>query len=86
VAAEAIVRAAEHPRREVNVSWGTTQAIIANSFAPGLLDRYLARIGFDAQQSDEPEEPDRPDNLFHPLPGDHGAHGVFDDVAKPRRR
>jgi hypothetical protein len=28
---------------------------------------------------DEPEEPGRPDNLWSPLPGDHGAHGVFDD-------
>jgi NAD(P)-dependent dehydrogenase (short-subunit alcohol dehydrogenase family) len=82
VAAEAIVWAADHPRRELNVGFGTSQAIIANSFIPGLLDRYLGRIGYDAQQTDEPEEAGRPDNLFGPLPGDRGAHGVFDDVAK----
>jgi hypothetical protein len=63
VAARAIVEASEHPRREINVSGGTTQAIIANAFAPGLLDHYLSRIGYDGQQSDEPEEPGRPDNL-----------------------
>ena len=82
VAAEAIVWAADHPRRELNVGLGTSLAIIANNLAPELLDRYLARIGYDGQQGDEPEEPGRPDSLFAPLPGDHGAHGVFDDRAK----
>ncbi|HEX7829235.1 MAG TPA: SDR family oxidoreductase [Thermoanaerobaculia bacterium] len=82
VAARALVWASEHPRRELNVGWGTTQAIIANAFAPGLLDHYLARIGFKNQQSDEPEEPGRRDNLHAPLPGDAGAHGVFSDQAK----
>ena len=82
VAARAIVWASEHPRRELNVGWGTTQAIIANAFAPSLLDHYLGRIGFDEQQGDEPEEVGRPDNLFAPVPGDAGAHGVFGDRAK----
>ena len=85
VAARAIVWAADHPgRRELNVGGGTSRAIIANSFAPGLLDRLLARTGFDGQLGDEPEEPGRADNLFHPLPGDRGAHGPFDDLATPR--
>ena len=82
VAAQAIVWASEHPRRELNVGWGTTQAIVANAFAPGLLDHYLGRIGFDRQQGPEPEEPGRPDNLFAPVPGDAGAHGVFSDEAR----
>ncbi len=82
VAAEAIVWASENPRRELNVGWGTTQAIVANAFAPGLLDSYLGRIGFDEQQGEEPEEPGRADNLFTPMKGDAGAHGVFSDRAK----
>ena len=50
---------------------------------PGLLDRYLARTNYEAQQSEEPEDPDRPDNLWSPVPGDPGAHGpVKIDVAK----
>jgi NAD(P)-dependent dehydrogenase (short-subunit alcohol dehydrogenase family) len=84
VAAEAIVWAADHPRRELNVGWGTTMAIIANSFAPGLLDLHLAQVAFEKQQGDEPETPGRPDNLFEPLPGDHGAHGPFGDRATSR--
>jgi short-subunit dehydrogenase len=82
IAARAIVWASEHPRRELNVGWGTTQAIIANAFAPGLLDHYLGRIGFDAQQGEEAEEPGRADNLYTPVPGDAGVHGVFADKAK----
>ncbi len=31
--------------------------------------------------TDEPEDPERPDNLWQPLPGDHGAHGRFDQIA-----
>lgn len=82
VAARAIVWASEHPRRELNVGWSTTQAILANAFAPELLDRYLGRIGYDKQQGDELEEPGRADNLFAPVGGDAGAHGVFSDQAK----
>jgi hypothetical protein len=32
---------------------------------------------------DEPEDPNRPNNLYEPLPGDAGAHGVFDDRSRP---
>jgi NAD(P)-dependent dehydrogenase (short-subunit alcohol dehydrogenase family) len=77
VAAKAIVWAAEHPRREVWVGGTTAATVLANRVAPGLLDRYLARTGFDAQQTDEPAE-DSPGNLWAPLPGDPGAHGRFD--------
>ncbi|MDQ4023870.1 MAG: SDR family oxidoreductase [Actinomycetota bacterium] len=84
VAAEAIVWAAEHPRREYWVGWPTARAVIANRVVPGVLDRYLARSGVDAQQADRPIEADRPHNLYDPLAGDFGAHGEFDDVAKDR--
>jgi len=83
VAAEAIVWAAYCDRREVNVCWPTVKAVWGNNLVPGYADRYLARHGYDAQMIDEPENPNRPDNLYQPLPGDHGAHGVFDDRAIP---
>jgi NAD(P)-dependent dehydrogenase (short-subunit alcohol dehydrogenase family) len=79
VAADAIVWAAYSGRREVNVGWPATKAIVGNNLAPGFADHYLAKHGYEAQMIDEPEEPGRPDNLWSPLPGDHGAHGVFDD-------
>jgi len=81
VAADAIVWAAYSDRREVNVGWPATKAILGNNFFPGYGDRYLAEHGYEAQMIDEPEESNRPDNLWHPLPGDAGAHGVFDERA-----
>jgi len=82
VAAEAILFAAGNPRRELMVGWPTVKAIVGNAILPGLADRYLARTGFDAQQTDEPE-PERPDNLFEPVAGDQAAHGPFDAQARP---
>jgi len=60
----------------------TVKAIVGNKFIPGLLDRYLAWIGYGAQQTDEPIDSNRPHNLFAPLPGDYGAHGRFDEGAR----
>ncbi|HET6174525.1 MAG TPA: SDR family oxidoreductase [Gaiellales bacterium] len=81
VAARAIVRAAEHPRREYWVGGSTVGAIVGQRLMPGLLDHYLARTGFESQQTPEPADPNRTDNLGHPLPGDLGVHGGFDNRA-----
>lgn len=78
VAADAIVFAATHRRRQVWVAWPVAEAIVGEKLAPGIADRYLAANGYDGQQTDEPIEADRRDNLYEPLPGDHGAHGTFD--------
>jgi NAD(P)-dependent dehydrogenase (short-subunit alcohol dehydrogenase family) len=86
VAAEAILWAAEHDRREVNVGSMVEAGILLDRVAPGLLDRYLAATAYEGQQSDRPVDPARPDNLESPLPGDRGAHGSFDEVAKPVSR
>jgi NAD(P)-dependent dehydrogenase (short-subunit alcohol dehydrogenase family) len=84
VAARAIVAVAERPRREMWVGGSTALTLLANKVAPGLLDRYLGRTGFRSQQTDEPEDPTRPVNLWEPVAGDHGAHGRFDRQAHPR--
>ncbi|HET6527822.1 MAG TPA: SDR family oxidoreductase [Balneolaceae bacterium] len=76
VAARAIFHNAVDPEREVYVGYTTVQAILGNKVIPGLLDHYLARTGYKGQQTDEPAE-ERPDNLWEPIPGDHGAHGDF---------
>lgn len=82
VAAEAIVWVAHHRRREVYVGRPTVEAILANKVAPRALDRRLAKTGYDAQQTSQPVLPGRPDNLFDPVPGDAGAHGIFDSQAR----
>jgi hypothetical protein len=83
VAADAIAWAADHDRREIYVGWPTVEAIVGNKLAPGWLDHYLAGHGYDSQMTDKPEDPDRRDNLWEPVPGDHGAHGRFDHRARP---
>ena len=90
VAARGVLRAADHPaRRQYLVGASTRATILANRVLPGLLDRYLARTGYDSQQTSEPEAPGKPDNLWQPrdeVPGtDHGAHGEFDSRAHPQR-
>ncbi len=62
----------------------TVEAIVGNKVAPGWLDAYLAHTCYDAQMTDEPEDPGRPDNLWEPVDAgrDHGAHGRFDGRAR----
>ena len=87
VAAEAVVFAACHAGRKEYWAGGSTAAtIFAQKFAAPVLDRYLSRTGYKSQQTDQPEAPGKPGNLWKPLdqaPGtDHGAHGEFDDRAR----
>jgi NAD(P)-dependent dehydrogenase (short-subunit alcohol dehydrogenase family) len=84
VAAEAVYWAAHGRRRELFVGGSTVLTIIANKLVPGLVERYLARTSYDAQQmKDIPLDSGRPNNLFAPVPAD-GAHGRFDAQAHPR--
>jgi NAD(P)-dependent dehydrogenase (short-subunit alcohol dehydrogenase family) len=84
VAARAILWAAKHPRRELNVGMSTSVVVAGNKLAPGLGDRYLARTGYESQMTEEPTESNRVDNLWQPLPGDRGAHGEFRKRANDR--
>jgi short-subunit dehydrogenase len=84
LAAKAVLYAADHPqRREYWVGSSTAATLAANAIMPGLLDRYLARTGLSGQQTDTPQDPDAPANLWEPADGgdghDFGSHGVFDD-------
>ena len=81
VGAKAIYWASHHERRELYVGVSTVEAIVSNKIAPGVLDRYLGRTGFASQQTSQPEIPNRPNNLWEPVAGDHGAHGTFDSRA-----
>jgi short-subunit dehydrogenase len=78
IAAEGIIHAAHSRRREVWVGGSSVQAIVANKFFPGMLDRYLAKNGYSGQLTNDPTDPQQPDNLFDPVPGDPGTHGRFE--------
>ncbi len=86
VAARGVVFAADHPRRKQYwVGASTVGTLLGQKIAPALLDRYLAKTGYQSQQSGEKADPDRPHNLWKPVDGkdghDHGAHGVFNSQA-----
>lgn len=83
VAAKAILFVAKHPRRELFVGGSTLLAVWGQKFVPSILDWYLGRTGYAAQQTDEPR-PNRPDNLDAPVDdtSDRGAHGRFEDRSK----
>jgi NAD(P)-dependent dehydrogenase (short-subunit alcohol dehydrogenase family) len=83
VAAEAILWAAEHAPRDLRVGAPTELGLIGEFVAPDLMDRYVARTGWDAQMHDEPIGSDQGDNLWDPVAGDPGAHGAFDERARP---
>lgn len=85
VAADAIVFAATHKRRDVFVGSSTPPAIVASRLAPSVMDRVLARQAYSAQLG-AGAAPEGDGNLFKPAPGgDQGAHGRFDAGAKTRR-
>jgi NAD(P)-dependent dehydrogenase (short-subunit alcohol dehydrogenase family) len=81
IAADAIAWMLEHPRRSMWVGPSTVGTIVANSIAPGLLDRFLAKTGYRSQQTREPRDPHRPDNLYAPVDEDVGVHGPFAGAA-----
>ena len=82
VIANAIFHTARHPKREVYLGWPTVKAIFGQKLVPGFADRFLARHGFDAQHSGRARVLNRRTNLFEPVPGDHGARGSFDAIAR----
>jgi short-subunit dehydrogenase len=84
VGAEAVYWAAHHHRRELLVGWPTVQAVWGQKLIPGLLDRYLATMAWDGQMTDEAQDPNQPNNLFEPVPGQFSAHGDFDNRASGR--
>ena len=81
VAARGIYWAATHRRRELWVGWPAAQAILGTRVIPGILDHLLAHQAYEGQEGKQPIPPGRRDNLYQPVPGDHGAHGRFDSQA-----
>lgn len=84
VGARVILHAAlaSSPRREYWVGGSTVKAIMGQKFFPGLLDLYLGKTGYKAQQREQPDSPDRPNNVWHPVPTSLGAHGPFDTKSR----
>jgi NAD(P)-dependent dehydrogenase (short-subunit alcohol dehydrogenase family) len=86
VIARVAVHAARHPKREMWIAWSATKAIIGQRLVPGFLDHYLAKRACESQETEDlpPGHPVKHanDNVDTPIPGDRGAHGVFDARAR----
>jgi NAD(P)-dependent dehydrogenase (short-subunit alcohol dehydrogenase family) len=80
--AEATLHCAEHPIRELPISWGAQKLLWGQKLSPRAGDWVLRRTGWKSQHTGEPKPLDAPDNLFDTLPGDPGAHGRFDGRAR----
>jgi NAD(P)-dependent dehydrogenase (short-subunit alcohol dehydrogenase family) len=86
IAGRAIYWASHKAPREMLVGGSTVLAVLAQKIAPRIADLYLALTGYKNQQTDEPIEPNRRDNLFEPVDTlrDYGSHGEFDAQAHER--
>ena len=83
VGARAVYWAAHHNRAQIYVGTSSVGAVVGNKIAPNLLDKYLGHTGYKSQQTSQPADPSRPDNLWTPVDGDEdrGYHGEFGDRA-----
>jgi hypothetical protein len=86
VAAEVIFEAARHPRREFWLGLSTAKVILGNMIAPGFVDRYLARRGYDAQATERGVPAGRKDNLIAPVSNLHRTRGSFGEEAQNSAR
>jgi hypothetical protein len=74
--AEAILRAAEQPVRDLTVGGGGRLLSAVAASAPRLLDRFMQAVMFRAQQTDRPARP-REDNLYRPPPREGKERGSY---------
>ena len=82
VVAEGILYCCERPQRELPVTWASQKLLWGQKLSPRAGDLVLLRTGWKDQTTGERKPIDSPDNLYETMPGDPGAHGRFDAVAK----
>jgi short-subunit dehydrogenase len=76
VVANAILRAAEHPVRDITIGGGGRLISAMGTALPRLTDFYMERAMFNAQRSDRPSE-GRPGNLYQPSGVENRERGGY---------
>jgi NAD(P)-dependent dehydrogenase (short-subunit alcohol dehydrogenase family) len=76
VVANAVLRAAEHPVRDITIGGGGRLITALGSALPRLTDFYMERAMFDSQRSDIPAG-ERPDNLYVHSPEEGMERGGY---------
>lgn len=77
VVANAILRAAEHPVRDITIGGGGRLLTAVSSALPRLTDYYMERSMFSSQRSDLPAE-GRPGNLYEPAVAENVETGGYE--------
>jgi short-subunit dehydrogenase len=79
VVAEALLFAAEHPRRDITVGGSGKLMTLMDRISPRLVDWYMLQGDrlVKQQQTGQPDAPE--DNLFKPVPGKGATTGDFGD-------
>jgi short-subunit dehydrogenase len=77
VVANAILRAAEHPVRDITIGGGGRFLTAMGAALPRLTDFYMERAMFSSQQSAEPDE-GRPGNLYRPSGEENLERGGYE--------
>jgi NAD(P)-dependent dehydrogenase (short-subunit alcohol dehydrogenase family) len=76
VVANAVLRAAEHPVRDITIGGGARLITALGSALPRLTDFYMERAMFDSQRSDVPSK-ERPGNLYVHSPDEGSERGGY---------
>ena len=79
VVAQAVFDAVRRPQREYWIGLSTLKVILGNMVLPAFLDRYLAKVAYEGQETAETVSPGRADNLMTPVSSLHRTQGRFGD-------
>jgi NAD(P)-dependent dehydrogenase (short-subunit alcohol dehydrogenase family) len=82
IGARVVADVADRPRRRTWVGESTVGLVLGARFAGRFLDWYLAKNTWEGQFAADKAPSSISSNLYEPIPGDHGAHGAFDDRAR----
>ena len=84
IVADAILYAAAHPVREMIVGGAGKAMVASQRVSSRLTDALFTRVGFAAQETDEPKSEAAPNDLYGPNTGDNRARGDFGPQSKSK--
>jgi hypothetical protein len=79
---QAILFAAEHPRREIIVGGGGKFILLLEKLWPPLVDAYFLMTAYKGQMTDQPNSPATPNSLFNPIQEHNRIEGNFTGEAR----
>lgn len=80
--ADAILRAAEHPKREVVVGGAGKAQLLTQRLSPRIMDAFSRVAMFRLQRSRDPKSPDDTDGLYRPVEGDDRRRGPVSNLRR----